>query len=115
MVRAQQGQAGSAVSSTRREYYGESQYVIVQHCEHEGCDEYLGVNYPSDFCDKHRPVAYMLTGAQVQFIKYMLNEHEDVCKEAASDPHSDMTEEQKQATFKEIEDLKLSLRLTRKG
>lgn len=27
--------------------------VLIQHCEYPGCDIFLGVNYPSDFCDDH--------------------------------------------------------------
>lgn len=30
-------------------------YMTVQHCETPGCDKYLGVAYPSEFCDDHRP------------------------------------------------------------
>lgn len=41
------------VSSTHRESVGGEGYVTIQHCE--VCDEYLGVNYPSEFCDDHRP------------------------------------------------------------
>lgn len=45
-------------SSTHSEYAGEGYYVEIQHCEQpleDGtiCDEYLGVNYPSDRCHKH--------------------------------------------------------------
>lgn len=43
------------MSSTHREYVGDGYSVIIQHCEHDGCDVYLGVAYPSDFCDEHRP------------------------------------------------------------
>lgn len=42
------------MSSTHREYLGDGYYVTVQHCEEPGCDKYLGVNYPSLFCDEHR-------------------------------------------------------------
>lgn len=28
--------------------------MVVQHCEEPGCDEYLGVNYPSKHCANHR-------------------------------------------------------------
>jgi hypothetical protein len=41
------------MSSTRREPTGDGHYVTIQHCE--VCDKYLGVNYPSDWCDEHRP------------------------------------------------------------
>lgn len=42
------------MSSTHRESLGEGYYVRIQHCEEPGCDKYLGVNYPSDFCEDHR-------------------------------------------------------------
>lgn len=42
------------MSSTHREALGDGYYVTVQHCEEAGCDEYLGVNYPSRFCLKHQ-------------------------------------------------------------
>ena len=42
------------MSSTCREYVGDGYYVTIQHCERPGCDVYLGVNYPSDFCHKHQ-------------------------------------------------------------
>lgn len=29
--------------------------VTVQHCEYTGCDTYLGANYPTIWCDEHRP------------------------------------------------------------
>jgi len=47
------------MSSTHTEYSSPDLYVRIQHCEHTDennvvCDEYLGVNYPSSFCDKHQ-------------------------------------------------------------
>jgi hypothetical protein len=42
------------MSSTHTEHVGEGYRVRIQHCEHPGCNKYLGVNYPSDFCDEHR-------------------------------------------------------------
>ncbi len=42
------------MSSTHREYVGDGYSVRVQHCEYQGCDAYLGVNYPDEFCDVHR-------------------------------------------------------------
>jgi hypothetical protein len=47
------------ISDTHFEYVGEGYYVTTQHCEAkdaagEVCNEYLGVNYPSIFCSKHR-------------------------------------------------------------
>ena len=49
----------AAQSSTYSEYVGEGYYVIIQHCEFidsDGvvCDEYLGAQYPSLYCLKHR-------------------------------------------------------------
>jgi hypothetical protein len=32
------------------ECMGEGYSVRIQHCENPGCDKYLGVNYPSDYC-----------------------------------------------------------------
>jgi hypothetical protein len=44
------------MSSTHTESTGDGHSVRIQHCEDpSGCDEYLGVNYPSSFCDKHQP------------------------------------------------------------
>ncbi|WP_155855216.1 hypothetical protein [Actinotalea ferrariae] len=40
-------------AATHREYAGEGYYVTVQHCEADGCDEYLGINYPGHYCDEH--------------------------------------------------------------
>jgi len=47
------------MSSTHNELVSEGYYVHIQHCEHrndagEVCNEYLGVNYPSEFCAQHR-------------------------------------------------------------
>lgn len=36
------------MSDTHVEYVGDGYSVRVQHCE--GCNVYLGVNYPSDKC-----------------------------------------------------------------
>lgn len=43
------------MSSTHNEYLGEGYSVRIQHCEKPGCDKYLGVNYPSDYCEEHQP------------------------------------------------------------
>lgn len=40
-------------NSSCREYDGDGHYVWVQHCIYPYCDEYLGVNYPSEFCKTH--------------------------------------------------------------
>lgn len=37
-------------NSTHSEYMGEGYRVTIQHCVE--CDEYLGVNYPDDYCNK---------------------------------------------------------------
>lgn len=42
-------------SSTHTELVAEGYHIVVQHCEEEGCDAYLGVNYPSEFCKDHVP------------------------------------------------------------
>jgi hypothetical protein len=42
------------MSSTHAEFVGEGYSVIIQHCEYPDCDMYLGVNYPSEYCPKHR-------------------------------------------------------------
>lgn len=42
------------MSDTHTEYMGDGYSVRVQHCEEPGCNVYLGVNYPSDFCSEHR-------------------------------------------------------------
>lgn len=34
--------------SSKREHVSEGHYVSIVSCD--GCDEYLGVNYPSDLC-----------------------------------------------------------------
>ena len=41
------------MSSTHSEYVGEGYSVTVQHCEADGCDLYLGVNYPTTLCQEH--------------------------------------------------------------
>ena len=46
-------------SKTYYEYVSDGYSVTIQHCEHidadgEVCAEYLGVNYPSNFCSKHQ-------------------------------------------------------------
>lgn len=46
---------------TERGYMGDGYYVTLQHCQFKNeetekqCDEFLGVNYPSVYCDKHQP------------------------------------------------------------
>lgn len=42
------------MSSTHSESMGDGYYVTVQYCEEEGCNVYLGINYPSDFCSLHK-------------------------------------------------------------
>ena len=42
-------------SSTHPVYMGDGYWVTSQHCEMPGCDDYLGINYPSSFCDFHLP------------------------------------------------------------
>jgi hypothetical protein len=42
------------MSSTHSENMGEGYYVTIQHCEFPGCDKYLGVMYPAEFCSDHR-------------------------------------------------------------
>jgi hypothetical protein len=42
------------VGTTHRESMGNGFSVTMQYCEHEDCGIYLGVNYPSSFCDAHR-------------------------------------------------------------
>jgi hypothetical protein len=44
------------VSSTHREAMGDGYYVTIQYCEEPGCDKYLGVNYPSTVCSKHKEI-----------------------------------------------------------
>lgn len=43
------------MSGTEREYLGDGYYVTAQFCEHEGCDVFLGINYPGLFCVIHEP------------------------------------------------------------
>ena len=59
------------MSSTRREYVEPGYDITVQHCEEPGCDKYLGVNYPSSYCDEHKRVFhrfYSATGTLVAVV-----------------------------------------------